>query len=178
MEKEFERNEHGHVVLTLTGLNLTGEQEIARHLASPDAKMCDWAMSCLLSKNSDGYDAKHRLVEGQVYRVALMPTNVIKVDSERTADALRQYGVNNFGYGKGLAGLIPRMREVVSNAEMKSMGFRFIAGLHDLIKDSDGDPNELLFDGGDDGRWLRASWVLPGIRWVGLGAVALLLPAS
>jgi len=58
---EFERNEHGHIVLSLTGLDLTGEQEIARHRAWQKAKMNDGVKSCLLSQNDDGYDKNHHL---------------------------------------------------------------------------------------------------------------------
>lgn len=178
MTNDFERNEHGHVVITLTGLNLTGEQEIARHLVSPNAKLSKWARSCLLSKNDDGYDAKHRLVAGQTYRVALMPTNVIKDDGERPVEALRQYGLGNFGYGKGMAGLVPRIRETVSNQQMEDMGFRYIAGLHDPIKDSDGGPSVLYSDRDGGERWLDARLDRPGRFWRGVGAFAFLLSAS
>ena len=174
----FERNEHGHIVLTITGLDLTGEQEIARHLASPNAKITDWAKSCLLSKNDDSYDKNNRLVAGKTYRVALMPTNVIKIDHERTTEALRQYGASNFGYDKGFAGLIPRIRETISNRQMEEMGFGYVTGLHDPIKDSDGHPL-VLFSHRDVGeRWLVAELDRPDDCWVGNGAAALLVSAS
>lgn len=175
---EFERNEHGHIVLTITGLALTGAEEIERHLASPDGKMTGLAKSCLLSQNDEDYDRNHRLIEGQTYKVALMPTSVIGIVRELTAEALREHGASNFGYDKGLAGLIPRIREEVSNQEMEDMGFRYIAGLHDLIMGEVGGPSVLCLGRSGYERWFGAHSGAPDICWSDKGAVAMLLPTS
>jgi hypothetical protein len=172
----FERNEHGHIVLTFDGLDLTGEQEVERLIAA-GFRVSDWAKSCLTSKMSDGYDKNHRLIAGQ-YQIALMPTREIERDSDRTTDALRKRGIEKYGYEEPLAGIMPRIRESVSDKQMEEMGFSYIAAPHDPIKDSDGDPFVLLAYRIDDGRWLYASWVPPGLRWLVNGAFAFFVPAS
>ena len=87
----FERNEHGHIVVTVNGLDLTGAQEIQRFEKAGD-RFSKWAKSCLLSTKPDSYDANHRLVAGQVYRFALMPTAEIEVPADRTTENLRGGG--------------------------------------------------------------------------------------
>jgi hypothetical protein len=173
----FERNQHGHIVLTVTGLDLTGEREIAR-LLSAEYRVGDYAKSCLLSKKKDGYDVQHRLVDGQEYKIALVPGREIEEDSHRTTQALRDVGIGRYGYQKPLAGIMPRIRETVSDKQMEEMGFWYIAGLHDPIKDSDGDPRVLRADRYDGGRWLRTDWGTPDDRWGDRGAFAFLLSAS
>src|SRR3989344_2206862 len=79
----FERNQHGHIVVTVTGLDLTGAQEIER-LEVAGYRVSNYAKSCFTSTTPDSYDANHRLVAGQTYRFALMPTKEIERDSDRT----------------------------------------------------------------------------------------------
>jgi hypothetical protein len=57
---EFETNEHGHIVLTITGLDLTGTQEI-RRLKDAGFRVSKSMELCLTSEKYGGYD-KHRLV--------------------------------------------------------------------------------------------------------------------
>ena len=173
----FERNEHGHIVLTVDGLDLSGEQEVERLIAA-GCRVSDWAKSCLLSTNKDSYDKNHLLVAGQRYKVALMPTREIERDSDRTTDALRKRGLERYGYEKPLAGIVPRIRESVSDEQMEKMGLWYIAAPHDSIRDSDGDPNVLHAHRIDDGPWLRAPWDHPDYRWDDYGAFAFLVPAS
>jgi len=172
----FERNEHGHIVLTLTGLNLTGAQEIER-LETLDFRFDKYAKECLVSTNADGYDAKHRLIAGQVYKVALMPTKEIECDSDRTTANLRERGIKQYGYAKPLAGIVPRYREKVSDKQMEEMGFRYIAAPHDTIKDTDGDPDLLCARRDGDGSWVNAFWDGPVYQWLDGGAFAFLVPA-
>src|SRR3989344_1486317 len=68
----FERNEHGHVVLTFTGLDLIGSAEVTR-LTAGGYRVSDYAKSCFLSTREDSYDKIHRLEAGRIYKVALMP---------------------------------------------------------------------------------------------------------
>jgi hypothetical protein len=171
---QFERNGHGHIVLTLNCLNLTGEQEIARLLAAGN-RVSDYAKSCFLNAKKDGYDAVHRL-EGE-RKIVLMPHAVIKRDSDRTTENLRKKGLE-FGYQKPFAGIVPRIREAVTDEAMEKMGFWYIVALHDPITVSDGNPDVLYADRRDDGRWVDASWGDPDRRWNAGGASAFLLPAS
>ena len=173
----FERNEHGHIIVTVTGLDLTGVQEIER-LEAAGYVLSNWAKSCLLSTKKDSYDKKHRLVANQLYKVALMPGKEIP-DANRTADALRKRGMEKYGYGKPQGGLIPRIRESVSDKQMEEMdGAWYIAGLHDPIEDSDGDPGVLSADRGVGGRRLTAGWDAPGNQWYDGGLFAFPVLAS
>ncbi len=173
----FERNEHGHVVVTITGLDLTGAQEIER-LEAAGYRLSDYAKSCLISKKADSYDNNHRLSELSSHKVALMPGKEITRDSDRTTSNLRRRGMEKYGYGKPLGGLIPRIRESLSDKQMEEMGFWYIAGLHDPIKDSGSNPFVLSSDRSDGGRWLYARWVEPGSRWGDRGAFAFPVSAS
>jgi len=173
----FERNEHGHIIVTVTGLDLTGVQEIER-LEAAGYVLSNWAKSCLLSTKKDSYDKKHRLVANQLYKVALMPGKEIP-DANRTADALRKRGMEKYGYGKPQGGLIPRIRESVSDKQMEEMdGAWYIAGLHDPIEDSGGNPGVLLANRGGGGRRLGAGWGGPGNPWNDDGLFAFPVLAS
>ncbi len=175
----FERNEYGHIVVTVTGLDLTGAQEVER-LEAAGYVLSDYFKSCLLSKKKDSYDKNHRLVAGQSYKLALMPGKEIERDADRTTDALRKRGMEKYGYGKSLGGHIPRIRESVSDKQMEEMPGSpwYIAGLHDPIEDSDGDPSVLYADRRDGGRRLFAYWVEPGSQWDDRGLFAFPVPAS
>jgi len=171
---EFERNEHGHIVLTIIGFNLTGEQEVKR-LKDAGFRVNTIVKSCLLSTN---YNENHYLVAGQVYKIALMPTPEIEYNIDRTTYALCQRGIEEYGYKKPLAGIIPRILEMVSDKYMDKMGFRYIVAPHDTINDSDGVPNVLSANLGDVGLGINADRGHPDRLWYGLGAFAFLIPAS
>ena len=172
----FERNEHGHVIVTFTGLDLTGAQEIER-LEAAGYRVGDYAKSCFTSTADDGYDKNHRLVAGQLYKVALVPGKEIERQSDRTTENLRKLGLR-YGYGKPLGGHIPRIRESVSDKQMEDMSITYIASLHEPIKDSDGDPSVLHAGRRDDGPWVGACWGFPDFRWSGSGVFAFPVPAS
>jgi hypothetical protein len=173
----FERNDHGHVIITVTGLDLTGAQEIER-LEAAGYRVSDYAKSCFLSEKKDSYDANHRLVAGVTYKVALVPHKEIERDADRTTDALRKLGMEKYGYGKPLGGFVPRIREAVSDKQMEEMGLYYIVSLHDPIKDSDGLPRVLYASRRGGGRWVDASWVDPDGRWSDGGASVFPVPAS
>lgn len=174
MATTFERNEHGHIVIAFAGLDLTGEQEIKR-LLSAGYRVSDSAKSCFTSTADDSYDKRYRLVADRLYRVALVPGREIPRDSDRSTAALRKLG-REYGYGKPLGGHIPRTREAVSDTQMEEMGIRYIASLHDPIKDSDGNPDVLIVDRIDDGQWVHTCWDDPGDRWYDDGAFAFPVP--
>lgn len=174
---QFERNEHGHIVLTLYSFDSTGKQEVER-LTAAGFRVSDWAKSCLLSTKKDGYDKNHRLVAGQEYKIALMPTREIERDSDRTTDALRKRGVEKYGYEKPLAGIVPRIRESVTDKQMEEMGFWYIAAPHDPITDSGGDPSVLRAYRRGVGFCLFANFGHPDHHWDVTGAFAFLVPAG
>ncbi len=173
---EFERNQHGHVVLTFIGLDLTGAQEVERLGAA--YRVGELAKSCLLSTATDSYDANHRLVLGQEYKVALVPHSEIKRDSDRTTRNLREWGRKNYGYGKPLAGLTPRIRERLSDKQLEELGLLYVVVLHDPIVDSDGDPRVLDAGRRGGGRWLGTCWARPDDQWYVGGASAFPVLAS
>lgn len=164
-------NQHGHLIITVTGLDLTGAQEIER-LRAAGYRIGEYAESCLLSSASDSYDTNHRLVAGRDYAIALMPTKEIEDWRERTTANLRRRGIERYGYTKPLAGIVPRIRETITDEMMEQMSFWFIGAPHDPIKDFGGDPGVLYADRDGDGRWLDARWDHPGSLWRGGGAVA------
>ncbi|MGK2848475.1 MAG: hypothetical protein ACSLEX_00150 [Minisyncoccota bacterium] len=167
----FPKNEHGHYIIEVTGLNLTGAQEITR-LESLGFLVSDCAESILISTNPDSYDANHRLEDGQVYKVAIVPGREMK--SNRTTANLQTYG-SQFGYTKPLAGIQPRIREAVSDKQLEEMGIYYIVSLHEVIKNSDGDPLVLSSDRDVDGQWILASLDHPVSRWNDDGAFAFLV---
>lgn len=167
----FSRNQHGHILLSITGIDLTGAEEI-HHLTNEGFRVNAYAKSCFQKVE---YDKNHRLVKGKQYTIALMPIKEIEV---RTTDALRRRGIEKYGYGKPLAGFIPRLRETVSDEQMEEMGFWYIVAPHDPIKDSGGDPLVLGASRDDGGRWVGADWGHPGSQWSGRGAFAFPVSAS
>lgn len=173
----LERNEHGHVVLTFTGLDLTGAGEI-EHLESANYRVGGIAKSCFLSTKEDSYDKNHRLVAGRIYKVALMPGKEIEHEQDRTTANLRKRGTKHYGYGKPLAGLIPRVREVLSDKQMEELGIWYAAALHDSITDSGGDSLVLFTHRLGVGQWVGAGWDGPGLRWYDYGAFVFPVSAS
>jgi len=171
---QFKRNEHGHIIMTITGLALTGEQEIDR-LTDAGFRTSDWAKSCLTSKKKDGYDKCHQLEDGREYQLVIVPGK--EVEQNRTTAELRKYAAG-FGYAQPLAGVIPRIRETVSDEMMKEMEFWYIAALHDPITDSGGDPFVFRASRSGDGQWVRAAWDYPDDQWDDIGAFAFVVPAS
>lgn len=171
---KFERNKHGHIVISITGLDLTGEKEIER-LNTAGFRTSDWAKSCLTFKKKDGYDKCHRLEDKREYQLVIVPGK--EVEQNRTTAELRKYAAG-FGYQKPLAGMIPRLREAVSDEMMKEMGFWYIAALHDHITDSDGLPRVLGVSRSGGGRWVFARWGNPGSQWSDDGAFTFLVPSS
>ncbi len=172
----FERNEHGHIVVEIEGLDLTGEQEVKR-LEDGKYRVGNYAKSCFTSTKPDGYDTKHRLVAGQKHKIALVPHKEIKRDADRTTKGLQGLG-SKYGYGKPLAGIIPRIRESVSDKQMEEMGFWYIVAFHDTIQDSDGNPCVLGARRDVGGHWVVAFWDKLGNKWGGGGASAFLVPAK
>jgi len=173
----FERNEHGHVVLTLTGLDLMGVAEIER-LEAGSYRVGNYAKSCFLSTREDSYDKHHRLAAGHIYKVALMPGKEIERDSDRTTANLRKRGMEHYGYGKPLGGFIPRVRETLSDKQMEELGIWYAVALHDPITDSGGNPGVLNAGRGDGGQWVHTCWGELAYQWLGIGAFVFLVSAS
>ncbi len=172
----FEVNEHGHMVFTITGLDLSGVEEIVQ-LESAEYRVSDYSKQILTSTNDDSYDANHRLVAGKQYKIVLLPGKHISRDADRSTANLRAEGAK-FGYGKPLAGIVPRIREVVSDEKMVELGIWYIVALHESIKDAGDDPHVLGSHRHGDGRRVRAYRGRPDGEWGDGGAFAFFAPAS
>jgi hypothetical protein len=168
----FPKNEHGHYIIEVTGLNLSGVEEITR-LESGGFRVGDYAKSMLTSTNSDSYDVLHRLEDGKVYKMVLVPGREVK--KNRTTTNLQAYG-SQFGYQKPLAGIQPRIREAVSDKQLEEMGIFYISSLHDPIKDADDYSRVLGSRRGDGGSWLDGFWGGPDREWGVNGAFAFVVP--
>lgn len=165
----FPKNEHGHFLIEVTGLNLTGSEEIVR-LEAAGFCIGDYAKSMLTSTKPDSYDATHRLEDGKVYKLAIVPGREVK--KNRTTANLQAYGAQ-FGYQKPLAGLIPRICESVTDKQMEQMGIRYIAALHDRIEDSIG--HQLVLRWNCSGQ-ISSDWDYHDDRWYRNGAFAFIVP--
>ena len=139
----FERNKHGHFVFKITGRYLSGAEEIKR-LESLGYIVGGTAKRTFLSTGSAGYDAKHRLFEAKKFKIVLLPSVPIDlmygkrfVPDPRCSMESILMEAKRFGYGKIIAGVMPRIREAISDEEMKRIKIAHIEGLHDPIADSD-----------------------------------------
>ncbi len=166
----FERNEHGHVVITFAGLDLTGAQEIER-LEAKGFRLDSYAKSCFLSTAADSYDNKHRLVAEQQYRVALVPSAEIEHHYNRIARGFLALGIK-YAYGKPLGGHVPRISETISDKQMEDIGIWYIASLHEPIKASDNNPSVLNTRSEAGGRRVGTGRVRPNNLWFDRGAFA------
>lgn len=166
--KVITKNANGHYVVTISGLALTGTEEITR-LESAGFRIGTYARQILT--NGD-YDKKHRLEVGKQYQIVLVPGK--EVTSNRTTANLKAHA-KKFGYIVPKAGIMPRIREAVSDKQMEEMGIWYIAGLHDSIKDSDGSPGVLGSDRYVDGLWLGTHWGRLESVWDDVGAFAFLV---
>lgn len=143
----FEKNEHGHDVFTIAGLNLTGEQEIER-LEAADYRFLPGAEPCFRDKE---YDPFHRLAE-QEYKIVLMRHTVGGPGFDRHTESLRGKA-HEFGYQDPVAGIIPRIREAVSDQQMNKIRAYNIVAFHKPIRDC-----VLSSSSGGVGRWIDATW--------------------
>lgn len=164
---QFERNEHGHIVLSLYGGNVPGELEVQR-LIIDGFKLSISAISCLMNNKDDGYNKAHHLSTGRHYKIALIPIREFGYGpipefgySDHTIESFLKWGVDKYGYEKPPASLVLRIRESVSDNQMKEMGFWYIAALHDFIMDPDGNPHILRAQRFSFGDWLDTLQVNP-----------------
>jgi hypothetical protein len=128
----LQNNINGHSVLTIEGLDLTGREEVER-LKSAGYRLTDFAEACLKSQSNEGYTKSHRLVAGRQYEIAVVPGNEIADVINRRTNNLCKLA-EKFGYKRPLGGVIPRIREVVSDEQMEKMGIWYIAALHEPMR--------------------------------------------
>lgn len=112
----LKRNRNGHLTFMITGLDLTGVQEIER-LEDTGYHLSEYAK---LSFESREYN-RHRLEVGKKYNIALLPNGF-----GRTTEVVQSMA-EKFGYNsKSPAGIAPRIREVISDEQMKTKEMNLI----------------------------------------------------
>lgn len=151
---KIEINKHGHFVLTIEGMDLTGEQELER-LTSAGFQVRGEAETCLRSLM---FDMNHCLLAGRKYKVPLMPAGEIESYKERTASALLARGIERYGYQRSPAGIIPRIRECLSDKQMQAMEITHIVAPHIPIKDGHGRSNVLASTWCDVAKQIKHFW--------------------
>lgn len=155
MKVKWKKNQNDHYCIDFRGFVRSGRDEIT-YLQSVGVNVGIHAQELL--RHPD-YDEHHRLVTNQTYNVVLIPgcdVPVVQRSEEDIAAHRARVGphgmvytktrgskdVQDFarllGYGPSLAGLVPRIREVVSDKDMEAMGFWYIMALHRPIPDVDG----------------------------------------
>ena len=176
--RRLERNKHGHITFTITGIDLAGEKEIER-LLTAGSLVDDWARECMSSQRNGGYDQSHRLIEGRKYLIALMPTKEIENEHDRTTDHLRDRGIGKYGYCEPRGGIAPRIREFLSEDDMERIGLFYIAVPHKPIRDNLGCESMLRVGRRTVvGPWLSAHFGSSPSQWRGRGAFAFCDPMS
>jgi len=172
----FRHNKNGHIIFSIFGLGLTGVEEV-KWFEAIGWNVGDYAKQMFTSTKEDGYDAKHQLVNGRKYEIVLLPTKHISDDLQRTTNDL-DLEAWKFGYSQPLAGITPRIREVISDEQMKKMEFRYISTPHTPITD-DGEVSRVFniilrrF-----GPWIRSYRDSPSSLWLPDGALAYFSSAS
>jgi len=177
-QRLFTKNNNGHYVFTITGLNFIGEQEISR-LKNSKISISDSAKQLLTMTGADSYDDNHRLENNKQYRVVLIFGRDIKKpriteypqkyarrfdykmpleDMEhRTTESIQEYA-RRFGYRMPLAGVMLRIREVISDGDMEQMNIRYVAGLHMPIVDYTDNPSVLEINCGNNYHQFNIAW--------------------
>lgn len=125
------KNEHGHYLVTVTGLNLTGEEEI-HHLTRQGFFVPPDARECFREKSAEGYDERHRLQETKEYRLAIVPSDAITGTPSEFA--------RRHGYRRPVAGVAPRLREMVSGEQIDEMGLDWLVVMHAPLYNDQSDP--------------------------------------
>jgi len=124
----IKRNENGHVVVNIQGVELTGAEEIENF---EENTICfrELVRECFLSAI---YNAEHCLIHGWSYEVAFVQGNEIANPSRRTINNLRNLG-EKYGYGRPVAGFVPRIIEEMGNDPVLMKEFENVYCLHEPI---------------------------------------------
>lgn len=143
----IDKDDFGHMILKFKGVHLSGAAEIDR-LTEFGEKITNDGRSCFtfptdpnLDPEMRSYDAKHLLFEGFEYSVALLRTDAIPRNISRTFHSLQMYGMKRYGYGKPIAGLLPRVLEGISSQQMENLELDYICPIHDPILCQEGREN-------------------------------------
>lgn len=146
----------------------TGEQWIAS-LEGQGNRVGGYAKELLRSE-------KFVSTNGVTYHLVVISGDEFE-DGVRTNRDIRAEAASR-GYPTPSAEVAPYLREMVSDEEIKRMGFWALIVMHEPITDSDGYLDLLGVGRDDDGRWLSTSYGRPDYRWFRECGFVFLVPAS
>jgi hypothetical protein len=165
------REENGIIHFSVISDGTSGPAWIKR-LEKKGFRIGDYAKSILKSKDfkpTSGIPTEVVVLKGMLFS-----------DENRVTKKIRAYAetlsFNSQKPEKPNPEIAFLIREKFSDEDLKAMGLVWIVAMHEPINDSGGDPILLAADRSDDGHWLVAGWVSPGIRWDGGGGFAFALP--
>lgn len=155
-QRSFMKNEHGHIEIEITGMAFNGLEE-SKRLLRQGIHIEDGAWEALRdqAEGSDpdwSYDKFHRLEDGKRYRLVLVPLSEFSPEEiEKAREEFRKKCVAGIpesllrkGYDIPLAGMAPRLCEVLSASDMQAMELEFLAFPHQEMSDFHG--NGIAFE--------------------------------
>jgi len=111
---------------------------------------------------------------GVTYNIVVRPSKKIS-DSDRITKKIRA-AADKKGWVKPHWEASCLIRDAFTDEQLEEMGIWYIVGMHEPIKDSDGDPSLLNSYRNFDGRWLGASCGRPDVIWDDDGGFAFAVP--
>lgn len=150
------REECGIIYLAVTSDGTTGPQWIER-LRKIGFNVSSYAQDVLRSK--DFLPTTNITYQIAVLKGARFKDNDRTVRNIRNEAKRRHFNIPN-------AEIACLIREKFSDENIETMGFYWIVAMHELIKDSVGDPGLLSAGRLDDGRWLSTCCGRPDCRWL------------
>ncbi len=111
----------------------TGAEE-AKKLVKEGFVVGRRARSCLSSRKIDGYNRGHILPAG-IHRVVILPGPLL-FKRRKVMDASQIiFAAIKREYHQPQAGVMPYVRRLISDGQMRELGLWFIAALHEPIRD-------------------------------------------
>ncbi len=139
------KTEHGHEIIEIIGHGFSGAEEI-KYLEAKGCEM-NWILDSHVEQlldekkywgSPEEYNKKHRLTEGKKYKIVLVLGSEIENNSDRSTENIQELA-KKCGYGKPLAGVIPRICEMMLEKWMcelmKELKISSVIAFHDPIKD-------------------------------------------
>lgn len=149
----FQKNANGHFTFIIKGRHLSGVREVA-NMKEQDFLLNEYTERVLSDTRFNDYNTHHILEYEKEYQIVLLPGCEVK--GNRTVADVCGYAYS-LGYQVPKAGIMPRIREVVSDKLMKRMSIRYIVGSHAPLRDKIGDTYVLSTCHTDEGSYLCAS---------------------
>lgn len=144
MRKLIKFNEHGHLLISITSLGLTGSEEIER-LEAGGCVLTEEAKCVLLNQTPLGYDTKHRLEKGAESKIVLIPNRMIpdiEPDQLIGNHRIEEYA-SSFNYRIPPAGIAPYLCTRGLYMELSLFDIPYILIFHEPIAGYEQFPHRL-----------------------------------